>query len=327
MRERYKKPDWLIGGRTPDEPGILAGAALVMIYGRAKCLKTFTILDQALCVAAGRDWHGYKVAQGPVVYVVAEDPAYIMDRVDAWGAHNGVDVDSIPFRMIPAPAQLLNSDEIGVLCRTVAALRPVLVVFDTLGRCMVGGEEVSNDDFHRIAGAMDRIRCETGATVVVHHEGHGRGGLPRGASAMLGDMTTVIRVHRPSLTLPAATLTCKDQRVAAHFADIAIRTECVQTPSGATTLVVVKADNATKQQPRGTAPRQVYPKGAIGDFLRALDRTPGQPVVVPLLAKRLKKKENAVHKLAHDARAAGYSLNNVRGAGYVRVLGPEEAVA
>ena len=111
MRKQYSTPDWLLGGLSPDAPGILPGAALVMVYGAYKCLKTFTLLDIALCIPAGRDWHGHPVKQGPVVYVVAEDPHYIMTRVDAWGAHHGVDVGSIPFFMVPGSVQMLEQGE------------------------------------------------------------------------------------------------------------------------------------------------------------------------------------------------------------------------
>lgn len=245
MRSLHIKPDWLIGGRTPDEPGILPGKALTMLYGKEKSFKTFVILDMALSIAAGIDWHGYKTRQGPVVYVVAEDPHYLMERVDAWCAYHGLNAQDLPFKMVPSPVQLLNSDEIGKLCVLARDLQPVQVIFDTMGRCMDGGEETSNDDFHAVTRAMERIRGELDTGVlVVHHEGHGTSGKPRGASAMLGDMTTVIRVSREkTLTAPDATLHCLDQRVAPKFTDITVHMESHPTGRGGDlSLVVVAAD-------------------------------------------------------------------------------------
>ena len=47
---------------------------------------------------------------------------------------------------------------------------PKLIIFDTLARCMVGGDENSPLDMGRAVAAADRVRVETGAAVLlVHH--------------------------------------------------------------------------------------------------------------------------------------------------------------
>lgn len=232
------------GTPEPLVKGVLPTRSLAMLYGAPKTFKTFTVLDMELCIATGRAWHGHPTTQGAVVHILAEGSDEFPPRVRAWYAHYHVDPTGVPFYMIDRPVQLLRETEVEDL---LAALTKVdtlrLVVVDTLGRSMLGGKEKDNDDFHSVTAAMDSIRRTTGATVMaVHHTGH-NGDLPRGASAMQGDMNTVIQVKRPGKAT-AIEVVCRDQKDGPHFEDILLCAVSVSLPGGALSLVTVDEGEA-----------------------------------------------------------------------------------
>jgi hypothetical protein len=63
--------------------------AFTVVNGPSGAGKTFAMLDMAMCIATGRDWHGHKVKKAPVVYVVGEGTLGIKKRVGAWKQQNG----------------------------------------------------------------------------------------------------------------------------------------------------------------------------------------------------------------------------------------------
>lgn len=274
--------------------GVVPGAGLVMVYGKEKSFKTFALLDLALCVAADIPWHGHPVAQGAVVYVLAEGVAQVVPRLDTWGAQHGKDVNTLPIHFVDHAVQLLDTDAVDDLLQTVAGLEPRLIVFDTLGRSMEGGKEKDNDDFHTVAASMDKLRKATGATVaVVHHEGHD-GKLPRGASAMLCDLDTVIRVVRTNKG-SAVEVRCEAQRDAAMFETINLRAELVTMPAGDTSLVMRDGTAPTPTAKRTTAPK--LPR-AESQTLRACDRLreQGQPITPANVAPLIRKTNDATRR-------------------------------
>jgi hypothetical protein len=58
-------PEWRV-------QGILSVGALTMLYAPQEQAKTFLGLDIALSVASGTLFHGRKVREGPVVYILGE---------------------------------------------------------------------------------------------------------------------------------------------------------------------------------------------------------------------------------------------------------------
>jgi predicted transcriptional regulator len=75
-----------------------------------------------------------------------------------------------------------------VLARFITTIKhfdPVLVILDTMARCLVGGDENSAKDVGMFIEGCDEIRRQTGAAVmVVHHTG--KSGNYRGSSALYG---------------------------------------------------------------------------------------------------------------------------------------------
>lgn len=240
------RPDWLVRGVVP-------GKALVLVWGESESFKTFTLLDLAGCIAAGRDWHGRPVQAGPVVYVAAEGSDAFRDRLAAWMQYHEVDPATLPFYTETEPVALLDTQAVDAFLEQLAArnLRTVaLVVFDTWGMCSDGADENENTDFHIAARAMNRIRHELGATVAL--VAHGPETAPRGARAQKGDMDTLIFVRRAGETSPDYTLVCRKQKDAPRFRPIGCSMQEVDLGAGAdgeriTSLVVAAATGEARK--------------------------------------------------------------------------------
>jgi len=69
--------------------GVLQRDSLAWLAGRPGSAKTFVALDMAGAVGAGETWQGYRVTQGPVLYLIAEGARGIRPRVRAWESASG----------------------------------------------------------------------------------------------------------------------------------------------------------------------------------------------------------------------------------------------
>lgn len=186
-------PDWLIHNMIP------AGSQ-VGLYGRSGDGKSFLALDWALSIATGREWHGRRVQQRRVVYVVAEGGGGVGKRINAWMRHHSVsDIDTAFFAL--EAVQMRNRDDVDTLLLRISELRepkPALVVLDTFARCFVGGEENSAKDVGEFVEAAARIQRFTGAAVlIVHHVGKGMKNVSeRGSSALRAAADVMMMLRR-----------------------------------------------------------------------------------------------------------------------------------
>ena len=181
-------------------PVALVGNALqqdstAVLFGRGGVGKTYIATDIALHVARGDWWHGRAVAQGPVLYVIAEGAHVLPGRLRAWLRHHQLNTIG-PITWYPHAVNLLHRDEVGVLIEIARELAPVLVVIDTLARCMVGGDENSAKDMGLVVDSLTRLQRATTACVLsLHHSGKDETAGARGSSALYGAIDTEIEVR------------------------------------------------------------------------------------------------------------------------------------
>lgn len=253
--------DWLIDD-------VLPAKGRSMLYAAEKTGKSFVVLDMALHVATGKAWQGRKVKQGPVYYVASENAETYYARVQAWeklhkggAAYQRETGQEPPFYLIPRAHNLLQPVEVAAL---IDKLGPAsLVIIDTLGRSMDGGDENSNADMNMVATAMDSIRDATGAAVLlVHHTGN-EGRRARGASAQRGMVQTMIHLTRTGdggfSDGGAITLTCDAQTRAAKFQPITLAVKLVTVVRGVTVPAIASGKAARKDAtPRRVPFEQVY---------------------------------------------------------------------
>lgn len=184
-----KPPDQLVNG-------VLALNSLAMLYGPSGVGKSFVAEDLALHIAHGAWWQGREVKAGSVLYVVAEGAASFGPRLTAWKKHHQLFEEKHPIGWIPMAVNVHDLAWAGSLAEVVGELRPVLVVIDTLARCIVGAEENSAKDIGVIVHNLDRIRRAAGSCVmVVHHSGKNTDAGARGSSALRGAMDTELSLE------------------------------------------------------------------------------------------------------------------------------------
>jgi hypothetical protein len=167
---------------------------LGLLFGRSGSGKSFVALDWALCVSTATWWKGHRVLPGPVLYVAGEGAVGLGARLEAWQRFHDVHVP-IQITWVPGTVDLLDRRWVDAFVAVATDVAPVLVVIDTLSRCMAGGDENSPKDMTTVIRALDAVRDATGACVIpVHHTGKDLTAGARGHSALRAALDTEIRV-------------------------------------------------------------------------------------------------------------------------------------
>lgn len=153
--------------------GTITVNGLSMLWGRSGSLKSFAALDKALCVATGLPWHGRKVKQGRVVYLAAEGASGLASRAMGWMNTRGRDCPEPDFQIIPHSLALASPGDMDAMIAALNEGAPIsLIVIDTLSRTFGKGNPNQPADMNTFVDAVERLRTETGAHVmVIHHAG------------------------------------------------------------------------------------------------------------------------------------------------------------
>jgi hypothetical protein len=182
--------------------GVLTRGAMSVVYGESNSGKTFFALDLALHVAAGRQWRDREAEQGFVLYLALEGSQGIRNRIAAYKLEHGFEDTNPPFAIAAVGVNLLDPDaDASAVIATIKSLaetmavKPILIVVDTLARAMAGGNENSSEDMGALVINGDTIRRETGAHVMwIHHSGKDAAKGARGHSSLRAATDTEIEV-------------------------------------------------------------------------------------------------------------------------------------
>lgn len=200
--------------------GIIPAGSFGEIHAQPGGGKSFLALAIALCSGTGRSLFGRAMKRGPVIYVAAEGSAGLGPRVSAW-KHSEESYERANVHFATEPVELLDTDSVGQFLAAIDALHlpqaPVLIVLDTLARCLIGGEENSARDVGLAINGIDCIRRETGAAVLVIHHTRKDGESERGSTALRGACDVMISLKRDGDRL---TMTCDKQKDAPPFQPI-----------------------------------------------------------------------------------------------------------
>jgi len=181
--------------------GLLQKASYAIAYGPPGGGKTFTLLDLAYHIAAGKEWMGHKVHGGTVLYLPFEGGGGLVKRAQALRQKYGQ--ADVPFFVAPASFNLREQTGRKELGAVIADLpeKPVLIVIDTLARALMGGDENSAQDVGAFNSAVAALIEATGACVlIVHHSGKNQNAGARGSSALLGAIDTELQISDNAIT-------------------------------------------------------------------------------------------------------------------------------
>lgn len=176
--------------------------SLGLLFGDPESCKSFAAVDIASSVSTATNFHDLPVKQGPVAYFAGEGQNGIKRRFLAWAIRHHINIDDAPIYLSSAPANLCDPDFIPEVLNGIQKMQmdvgnPVLIVIDTVARNFGPGDENSTQDMNRFIAAADKIRIQTGATVLlIHHSGHGDKSRARGAMALKGALDFEFRMTR-----------------------------------------------------------------------------------------------------------------------------------
>jgi AAA domain/DnaB-like helicase N terminal domain len=215
--------------------GLIPERSLAELHGPPGSGKSFLALDFAMCIATGRLWNFRNVHRGAVVYVAAEGSAGIGQRSKAW-KHVRAFSGSAGVYFVTRPVNLRDRSEIESFVRQVRAQVPEqikLVVFDTLARCMIGGDENSSRDMGQAIDGADLVRTRLECAVLLVHHTRKDSEVERGSTALRGavDVMLALKVEDNSGLI----VSCEKMKDAPPFERIELELEpvldsCVITP-------------------------------------------------------------------------------------------------
>jgi hypothetical protein len=193
----------LIKDRTPPEyliKGWLPASGTSWTYGPFSSGKSWIALDQAEHIAAGMEWRGCKVKQGPVIYLAGEGAHGIKLRLAAWLAQKP-QVKNFSFPLYVSETGGSFSDEglQDVFDAIDCSAPPVLIVIDTQARWQVGNENGTEDGsaYVRAVDALrDRYKCLVNS---VHHTGKNAEAGMRGSTTYAGAADVAIEVTKKKI--------------------------------------------------------------------------------------------------------------------------------
>jgi RecA-family ATPase len=177
------------------EPLLPRGRA-VALYARAKEGKSLLALDVAAALATGRPILGRAAAPtARVLYLdheMAEDD--LVDRLEDLSYGPDDDLSNLRYALLPSMAPLDTKPGGATLMRLVAKHEPHLIVIDTLGRALHGGENDADTyrAYYRFTGAPLKA---AGLTVLrTDHEGQDPKKGQRGSTGKDEDVDLVWRL-------------------------------------------------------------------------------------------------------------------------------------
>ena len=160
--------------REPVVDGLLRRTETLNLIAAPKVGKSFLSVGLALSVCAGRDWLGFRCAQGQVVLVDNElhtetlmyRLGLVASAMDLDGADWKPRLHLLPMRGWPGGIAALEDR-----WSQIADLRPTLVIVDALYRAIPAGmDENSNSDIRDLYNRVDALAHDTKAAwALVHH--------------------------------------------------------------------------------------------------------------------------------------------------------------
>jgi hypothetical protein len=233
-RYAFKSREDLLNSSTASflVQNLLVQNSLVALVSPPGSNKTFLALDLALSVASGQStWLNERLnLSGPVVYVLGEGGGRFKLRLRAWDEQHGI-TDTYPFHYVNEPVALTKATDANAFVREVAACKPVLIVFDTLSRCLAGADENNQRDMSSAVAVCDALRQQLGCCVLLLHHTTKDGATERGSSVLKGAVDTMVVLKVKEPTAPDFVMTCEKQKDAEPFAPIALVREVVTLAS------------------------------------------------------------------------------------------------
>lgn len=257
--ESMPPPEWLIHE-------MIVSDGLTVVYGDPGAGKSFIVLDMALRLALGMDWHGTTCKPTGVLYIAGEGSRGIGKRIKGWRREHAMEGVDAPFLLLPIAVELLAPDQRAKLLRTIdaaaqrAGFAIGLIVVDTVSRALAGSDENGQEAMGAFVAACDAIKRHAGGALIgVHHSGKDKDRGMRGSTVLLGACDASIRVSKDGQTV---TLKTEKQKDAEEAAPIYMEMKKVEWATGLeeeqSTLVPLRSEAQPREELEGLSNEQIH---------------------------------------------------------------------
>lgn len=162
--------------------GLLRQGHKMLLAGPSKAGKSYALIELCCAIAEGKDWLGWKCAQGKIMYVNLElDRASCLHRFKdvytalGWEPKNTGNIDIWNLRGKSVPMDKLAPK----LIRRAHKKNYIAIIIDPIYK-VITGDENSADQMALFCNQFDRVCTELGAAVIYcHHHSKGSQGSKR----------------------------------------------------------------------------------------------------------------------------------------------------
>jgi archaellum biogenesis ATPase FlaH len=170
--------------------------SLACIFGPPAGGKSFVALDMAFCVSQGITWNGLKVDQGTSIYIAGEGIDGIAKRLKALSVKYECNNPDQLYLSNGSIDLAENKTVQELLDQLKGKVQIKLIIIDTLHRNFTGDEN-SATDMAAVIKHADKLKDQTGATIlIVHHSGKTNKGEARGSSALKAALDVEMQVSK-----------------------------------------------------------------------------------------------------------------------------------
>lgn len=176
--EEEEQAQWLVRG-------FLARNAANLFVGGPKSMKTLIAMHMSICIAAGMDWLGHRVAQGSVLFLAHEDPKFETRR-RLWRLSRGLGLDprslgaNLVVRDRALPFHYDEPPDIERMKRTFDFYKPDVLFVDSLSRAH-RKEENSTSEMKSVTDLWMDLATKYRVAICNIHHTNKTTGLVRGA--------------------------------------------------------------------------------------------------------------------------------------------------
>lgn len=200
---------WLVEGLLPVGGGML-------LFGDPKVGKSYAALQLACCLTSGVEWLGFEVPKPTqVVYIQLDTPRSLWaERVEKL-ARAGHPVEAVHFAdretLGTYPFDILNPEHFRLLTESLAALKPGVVVLDTI-REGHSGDENDSTAMQSVIAHLDAAVKPAAMVLIAHARksnpeyGYDLMNDNRGSNYIVGRMDAIVRFSERSIRLTSRTL-------------------------------------------------------------------------------------------------------------------------
>ncbi len=175
--------------------GLFSRGSVSLVFGKPGAKKTWLCLDCGIHVAAGEDWLGRAVEQGPVLVIDEESGPRRLRRRFRWllnghGLGRGLPVHFVSLALLNLAS---NGQDAQAVDELLGQVKPALVVIDALIDVSGGADENAAGDMQRLMQTLRQLAEKHDcAIVLIHHAG--KAGQYRGSSAIMGAVDLALEV-------------------------------------------------------------------------------------------------------------------------------------